>query len=239
MPKKRSLAQIARQFDTLALVYEFLPIQSNNEVGLFPMPAPTGDQTVVDIGCGTGGMLRELGRTARFACGVDISAGMLAKAQGHVGCCPSTVLVRSSAERLPFRSESADYIVSFMALHHVDELGEALREVARITRPGGVAHIVDIVAKGVTGKWPVLSACFLAVAGAFRVSLAHGPRQGWKALRTGTHPMWLDHQLGEEFLKVEELEAICQKSLPGAVLHYKSGEYRLTTFLHITWQKNK
>jgi ubiquinone/menaquinone biosynthesis C-methylase UbiE len=237
MAKGRSSAQVARQFDALALIYEFLPIQANAHKKLFSVPAPTPDQTVVDIGCGTGGMLLELGRTARCVYGVDISAGMLAKAREHVERSSSTVLVRASAERLPFMEESADYVVSYTALHHVDELGEALREVARIIRPGGVVHIVDIVAGGATGKWPVLSAYLVALAGALTISLAHGPRQGWKALRAGTNPTWIDHQRGEEFPKVEEIEAICHAFLPGAVLRYKSAEYCLTRFVHIAWEK--
>jgi SAM-dependent methyltransferase len=57
------------------------------------------DQLVLDVGCGNGMYLRELGRRNIAAVGCDRSAGMLASARPHPR------LVNGDAASLPFRDE--------------------------------------------------------------------------------------------------------------------------------------
>ena len=87
---------------------------------------------VLEVGCGTGLVLRHIAQFAKSAKGVDLSPGMLehAKARG-------LDVEEASATELPFKDESFDVVCSFKVLAHVPEITKALTEMARVTRPGG------------------------------------------------------------------------------------------------------
>jgi SAM-dependent methyltransferase len=88
---------------------------------------------VVDVGCGTGIMLRELALPGRLRCGCDASpiALGLARQRGLAD------LLRCDATRLPLASGSADLVLALDVIEHLDDDAAALRELARIARPGG------------------------------------------------------------------------------------------------------
>jgi SAM-dependent methyltransferase len=91
--------------------------------------------TVLDAGCGTGSLLRGLGRYG-FACGVDCSPVALTYCRGR----GLTRLAQASVASLPFRDAVFDIIVSTDVLYHTgvtDDLG-ALREFHRVLKPGGL-----------------------------------------------------------------------------------------------------
>jgi ubiquinone/menaquinone biosynthesis C-methylase UbiE len=88
---------------------------------------------VLEVGCGTGLALEKVAPVAASAVGVDLSAGMIAKARGR-----GLDVVRGSATALPFASDRFDVVYSFKVLAHVPEIRRALAEIARVTRPGGV-----------------------------------------------------------------------------------------------------
>jgi ubiquinone/menaquinone biosynthesis C-methylase UbiE len=88
---------------------------------------------VLECGCGTGLLLEQFARFAKQAKGIDLSPGMLekAKARGLDVC-------EGSVTALPFADASFDVTCSFKVLAHVPDIGKALSEMARVTRPGGV-----------------------------------------------------------------------------------------------------
>ncbi len=88
---------------------------------------------VLEVGCGTGLVLLRIREFARLARGVDLSPGMLAKAQAR-----GLDVSLGSATELPFEANSFDVSCSFKVLAHVPEIEKALSEMARVTRPGGV-----------------------------------------------------------------------------------------------------
>jgi ubiquinone/menaquinone biosynthesis C-methylase UbiE len=91
-----------------------------------------GGDRILEIGCGTGLILKRLEPLCRLAVGIDLSAGMLkvARERGlHVLQCP--------ANTLPLPDESFDTVVSFKVLAHIPEIEATLFELSRVTRPGG------------------------------------------------------------------------------------------------------
>lgn len=88
--------------------------------------------SVLEAGCGTGLLLERVARFAGEACGVDLSAGMLARARAR-----GLKVVQASVTDLPFPDERFDVVYSVKVLAHVERIREALAELARVTRRGG------------------------------------------------------------------------------------------------------
>lgn len=88
---------------------------------------------ILECGCGTGLILERLARFARRAVGIDLSPGMLELAVGR-----GLEAREGSVTDLPFENETFDVTCSFKVLAHVPDIGKALAEMARVTRPGGV-----------------------------------------------------------------------------------------------------
>ncbi|MBE7447792.1 MAG: class I SAM-dependent methyltransferase [Kofleriaceae bacterium] len=89
-------------------------------------------QDVLEVGCGTGLILERVAGFARRAVGVDLSAGMLARAQAR-----GLDVVQGSATHLPVRDGAFDVACSFKVLAHVADIERAMRELARVVKPGG------------------------------------------------------------------------------------------------------
>jgi len=96
---------------------------------------------VLDVGCGTGRFLESMSAPGYELTGIDISAGMLEEARER-----GLDVVEGSSGEMPFADDSFDLVVTFAVLHHLidPELVRAtLREIVRVTRPGGSAVVWD------------------------------------------------------------------------------------------------
>lgn len=104
------------------------------------------DDRLLDLGCGTGGLLRELAGRApvpREAIGVDASARMLAR----VPVLPAGwSLQQADAGRLPFPDRSFDVVTAAYLLHLLDQSERAavLAEARRVLRPHGRLVVVTV-----------------------------------------------------------------------------------------------
>ena len=95
-------------------------------------------ERVVDLGCGTGDLCRTLARAGFRAVGVDMAAGMLARAN------TSAPLVRADALQLPLRDASVDGAISGFALRNVVDIAACFAEAARVIRSGGRAVFLEV-----------------------------------------------------------------------------------------------
>lgn len=86
----------------------------------------------LEVGCGTGLILGRVAQFASSAHGIDLSGGMLAKAVGR-----GLSVAQASATELPIKSASVDVAYSFKVLAHIPDIAGAMREMARVVRPGG------------------------------------------------------------------------------------------------------
>ncbi|TMB72391.1 MAG: class I SAM-dependent methyltransferase, partial [Chloroflexi bacterium] len=137
----------------------------------FDLAARFGDPAaVLDVGCGTGRLLRaahERWPKARLV-GVDPSEGMIedgrrrTRAELHV----------AGAEAIPLPDHSIDLAFSTIAFHHWADPARGLREVARVLRPGGGLVIIDNIGPDWIARRlkdrPYLSASPLGAAGPTR-----------------------------------------------------------------------
>lgn len=103
------------------------------------LPPPA---TVLDIGCGTGRLLRAAALhwpDARYL-GVDPAQGMVDVAQRLT---PGATISRGVAESLPLPDASVELVFSTMSSHHWHDPASGMREIARVLRPGGHFILVD------------------------------------------------------------------------------------------------
>src|SRR5262245_12922258 len=96
------------------------------------------EATILDAGCGTGGLIRRLGsrRVGWKWTGVDFSPLALELARERCGV--TADLREGSVTALPFENSVFDAVVSADVLYHLDDDSAALREFHRVLRPEGV-----------------------------------------------------------------------------------------------------
>lgn len=99
-----------------------------------------------DLGAGTGFLTEELLARGATVIAVDQADGMLAALGAKLGTAAGDRLeLRAGvAERLPLPDDSVDRVVANMFLHHVEDPPAALREAARVLRPGGRLVVADL-----------------------------------------------------------------------------------------------
>ncbi|MFQ5465101.1 MAG: class I SAM-dependent methyltransferase [Thermodesulfobacteriota bacterium] len=103
----------------------------------------SGDERLLDVGCGTGALLKTLSGAypgLRLA-GVDPTSEMLAVALKRLE--PDVRLEEAWAEKLPFRDDHFDVVVSCNIFHYIREPTAALHETARVLKPGGLFLMTD------------------------------------------------------------------------------------------------
>ncbi|WP_227354949.1 class I SAM-dependent methyltransferase [Haladaptatus salinisoli] len=133
-------------FDRFARFYDLLSPDADADIlaeGLAQAERPV--ERVVDVAGGTGRAARALDADERIV--LDASGKMLAQARARGLDC-----VRGDASRLPLRSESVDAVVVSDALHHVGAVADALAEIARVLRSGGVLVVREYNPATIRGK---------------------------------------------------------------------------------------
>lgn len=109
------------------------------------LAAPTG-AAWVDVGCGTGALTAAIVAMTepREVVGVDPSAAFIAAARGMLAD-DRVRFVVAAAEALPLASDLTDVAVAGLALNLAKDALASLREMVRVTRPGGIvaAYVWD------------------------------------------------------------------------------------------------
>ncbi len=136
-----------RHFNEWAATYERSSIQRYfdrvHEAMLDLLPATFSPRHILDVGCGTGRLIRRA--QARWpgvnGSGVDAAEGMVTRARELT---PGATFHIASAEALPFPAASVDLVVSSVSLHHWMDPRKGLEEAVRVLEPGGWICLADI-----------------------------------------------------------------------------------------------
>lgn len=141
-PKNSGRIQAAWASPIGSMLYDRAQLLARRVLTAFQHPVewldlPQGG-IALDIGSGPGNVTSSLARAAGpggLALGVDISEPMLTRAvRSEAG--PQVGFVRADAQRLPFRDESFDAVVSIAMLQLIPKPPAALAEMVRVLRPG-------------------------------------------------------------------------------------------------------
>lgn len=89
----------------------------------------------LDIGCGTGNVLKFATRYFKKVYGVDYSLRMLVQSRKV-----TPLVAKADGLKLPFRDESFDCISFYSVLHHILDPVDLLREAFRTLRKGGIVY---------------------------------------------------------------------------------------------------
>ncbi len=100
-------------------------------------------KVVLDVGCGTGRLLRRAGRRWPDASLTGIDPDEESIEEARRGSTGASFAV-GSAESLPLPESSVDLAVSTLSFHHWEDHGKGLREIRRVLRRGGSFCLADI-----------------------------------------------------------------------------------------------
>lgn len=103
--------------------------------------------SVLDVGCGPGTITVDLARTVApgVVTGIDTSAKVLEQARSFAADqgVRNVTFVEADVYELPFDDDAFDIVHAHQVLQHVSDPVAALREIRRVTRPGGIVAVRD------------------------------------------------------------------------------------------------
>jgi ubiquinone/menaquinone biosynthesis C-methylase UbiE len=110
--------------------------------------APSAGARVLDVGCGPGHLARLFAHRGCHVAGVDRGRRLLRfarrwAAQGRETDARSIEFHRAAAERLPFPDNNFDLVTATTVVYFVAKPAAVLREMVRVTRPGGMVAMLD------------------------------------------------------------------------------------------------
>jgi demethylmenaquinone methyltransferase/2-methoxy-6-polyprenyl-1,4-benzoquinol methylase len=139
-------SDVARMFDAVAARYDrmnavmtFGQERRWRRIVADVIDARSG-MKVLDLAAGTGASSVPFAAAGAVTVACDFSPGMLSV--GHRDH-PELTFVAGDALRLPFRDEAFDAVTISFGLRNVADVAIALRELARVTRPGGRLVVLE------------------------------------------------------------------------------------------------
>ncbi|GBG03255.1 ubiquinone/menaquinone biosynthesis methyltransferase [Azospira sp. I13] len=122
-----------------------------NEVSLILEHLDFADAEVLELGCGKADKTRQIAAAAPVRRIRALEVDAVQHARNLAGECPPRVdFLQAGAEAIPAEDGSVDIVMMFKSLHHVPvaAMDQALAEIVRVLRPGGVAWISEPVFAG-------------------------------------------------------------------------------------------
>ncbi len=102
------------------------------------------DALILEVGCGSGGMLCVAARHVRHVTGMDIALRWLvvARKRLHEHAVANVTLICAGAERMPVPDATFDAVLGIDVLDHVYDPPAVLREIERVLKPGGLCYLL-------------------------------------------------------------------------------------------------
>src|SRR6266536_408250 len=157
----------ATRFDAWASTYEhsvlqptlYVPAQQRAlQLVRQLMPRP---QRLLDVGCGTGRLLRQARHQYPEALLVGIATawGMVASAAATTNAELAIHHVRAAAEQLPFADRTFDLVMATMSLRHWTDPATAIAQIDRVLIPGGALVVAAEFAAVLPAKGLLVVGC--------------------------------------------------------------------------------
>lgn len=144
---------VKQQFGKIAKNYVYSPIHSSQADLDFaisiinPFARELDNWTVLDVGTGTGHLAFSLSRYVSLVLATDITPEMLEqlsrqKKERNIN---NVTIKEADVHDLPYPDNSFNMVTTRMAPHHFHSIEIAIKEMVRVTRPGGLIFVEDVV----------------------------------------------------------------------------------------------
>jgi len=122
----------------------------DDELEVLAALVPLSDQDIVELGCGAARLARDLLMRWPDSRVTGLEVDERQHAKNLASPQPGLRFVAGGAQAIPFPDASFDLALMLKSLHHVPLplLGQALREAARVLRPGGHLYVSEPVYAG-------------------------------------------------------------------------------------------
>jgi SAM-dependent methyltransferase len=114
---------------------------------------PPAGLRILDVGCGDAALVVALAQRGALVAGIDVDPNMLSAGHARAAAnCVAADLMQGDIRSLPFADDSFDIVLAVTVLCFVGDAARAVREMARVLRPGGRLVIGEL------GRWSLWAA---------------------------------------------------------------------------------
>ena len=234
--KRKGLKKkITAEFDAFAKEFDFwlqtTASASSYDKILIHLLQSTNFSLALDAGCGAGYLAFKLADQINHVVGIDNSHSMieLAEKKKAEKKKENVDLAVADIEKLPFREESFDFVVSVMALLST-RLEVKLPQLRRLVRPGGRMVIYDAITPYPQLTTSPLYWVILALKNASRYFRSYGFNTMWRLLSFEVKPAWIRARCRAHRLTSKEFKSIYSHWLPGC--RFESHDRRI----NVIWE---
>lgn len=119
-----------------SIFLEYLPLQKGMKL--------------LDIGCGTGWLLKVASEKGLQTCGIDLSAAAVQLSRKNS---PASIVESAGVTKIPFPDHTFDFVTCIGVLEHFTEMEKSVAEMKRVAKRG--AHFCIMVPNSKTLYWKI------------------------------------------------------------------------------------
>lgn len=208
----QTLDKIRADFDRIALLLSRHGERAEPYDAFLLAQVPNPCSSLLEVGCGAGRLARILATRADHVLGIDASPEMIALARSRSGAVANLRFECVDFMTRDFGTSRYDCVFTVTTLHHL-ATAPALVRMKSLLTPGGRLIIQDV--RAMSGKIDWLWSGFRATANG-------DVRHWWRRRVTGPRDLalaWQAHGVGESYLAMSGVCALCAEHLPGADVH--------------------
>ena len=125
--------------------------RESTELEVMRQNLPLAGARVLELGCGTAWMTRQLAEQLRAGYIIATEVDQIQHQKNLlIEDLDNVEFVAGGAQAIDLPAESVDLVIMLKSLHHVpvDRMDEALTEIHRVLKPGGLAYLSEPVYRG-------------------------------------------------------------------------------------------
>jgi len=224
----KSTKEIQAEFDHVALDIAKYPQRSEKikaKIDFLDQHIPAKCETALDIGCGTGDVVRYLAQRSDHVLGIDLSPEMIRISSERSANMPNAEFQIADMMIYDLPKDHFDFVVSFMTMHHMP-LEIILEKIKSSIKPGGTLVIQDEYnQEGLVNK--ILSTYYDALK---FVKISRRKMRGTYR----EHAKFEEHDPNEIKPLIKDIKRACSTILPGSQIREYPGKARYS----LVWKKN-
>jgi ubiquinone/menaquinone biosynthesis C-methylase UbiE len=212
------MSDVQKDFDRLAQLDSGGWSHNNHYHDFLLRKVPVNCDRVLEVGCGTGALARQMAERAKHVTALDLSSEMIRVAKLQSAQLPNIDYQVADVVECDLPAEHFDCIATVATLHHLP-LRNALLKLRKALKPGGTLIVLDLFEPernlGAIAGWR--DACLDVIAMGVSVSfrLIHNRR-----LRPPreVQAAWEEHGRHDTYPTLRDIRALCADLFPGAVI---------------------